>query len=159
GKTWQRQVLPDSEDALLLSYLQKHPFFSFKEIILPLIRARWLLAACRNAQTLSQEQLEYLRRESINFLIRQIDEVCRDAGFNSAELGAIAPGISSGLIPLTSFPQSVAESVTRVSPTPALSLDPVSQLEASVDLDNFAEETDSLNLAGFDPAMLGPTFS
>jgi hypothetical protein len=32
------------------------------------------------------------------------DEVCRDAGFNCTDLGAIAPGISSGLIPLATFP-------------------------------------------------------
>ena len=84
---WRCQVLPDSEDAILLSYLQNHPFFSFKETILPLIKARWLLAALRNSGTHSSTDLEYLRRESINFLLRQIDEVCRDAGFSYNELG------------------------------------------------------------------------
>jgi hypothetical protein len=97
---WRCQVLPDSEDAILLSYLQNHPFFSLKETILPLIKARWLLAALRNSGSHSSTDLEYLRRESINFLLRQIDEVCRDVGFNCTELGAIAPGISSGLIPI-----------------------------------------------------------
>jgi hypothetical protein len=96
--------LPDSEDAILLSYLQNHPFFSFKETILPLIKARWLLAALRNSGSHSSTDLEYLRRESINFLLRQIDKVCREAGFNCTDLGAIAPGISSGLIPLATFP-------------------------------------------------------
>jgi hypothetical protein len=84
---WRCQVLPDSEDAILLSYLQNHPFFSFKETILPLIKARWLLAALRKSGTHSSTDLEYLRRESINFLLRQIDEVCRDAGFSCNELG------------------------------------------------------------------------
>ena len=101
---WRCQVLPDSEDAILLSYLQNHPFFSLQETILPLIKARWLLASLRNSGSHSSTELEYLRRESINFLLRQIDEVCRDAGFNCTELGAIAPGISSGLIPLATFP-------------------------------------------------------
>ena len=101
---WRCQVLPDSEDAILLSYLQNHPFFSFQETILPLIKARWLLASLRNSGSHSSTDLEYLRRESINFLLRQIDEVCRDAGFNCTDLGAIAPGISSGLIPLATFP-------------------------------------------------------
>ncbi|MGB7892209.1 MAG: hypothetical protein WCF82_09960, partial [Microcoleus sp.] len=101
---WRCQFLPDSEDAILLSYLQNHPFFSLQETILPLIKARWLLASLRNSGSHSSTELEYLRRESINFLLRQIDEVCRDAGFNCTELGAIAPGISSGLIPLATFP-------------------------------------------------------
>ena len=101
---WRCQVLPDSEDAILLSYLQNHPFFSLQETILPLIKARWLLASLRNSGSHSSTELEYLRRESINFLLRQIDEVCRDAGFNCTELGVIAPGISSGLIPLATFP-------------------------------------------------------
>lgn len=84
---WRCQVLPDSEDAILLSYLQNHPFFSFQETILPLIKARWLLASLRNSGSHSSTELEYLRRESINFLLRQIDEVCRDAGFSCNELG------------------------------------------------------------------------
>jgi hypothetical protein len=59
----------------------------FKEMILPLIKARWLLAALRNSGSHSSTELEYLRRESINFLLRQIDEVCRDAEFSCNELG------------------------------------------------------------------------
>jgi hypothetical protein len=56
---WRCQVLPDSEDAILLSYLQNHPFFSFQETILPLIKARWLLAALRNSGSHSSTELEY----------------------------------------------------------------------------------------------------
>ena len=44
-------------------------------------------ATILNLWTGLSTELEYLRRESINFLLRQIDEVCRDAGFSCNELG------------------------------------------------------------------------
>ncbi|MGA9379286.1 MAG: hypothetical protein WBV73_11000 [Phormidium sp.] len=169
---WRCQVLPDSEDALLLYYLQNHPFFSFKEMILPLVRARWLLAAHRNAETHSKEQLEYLRRESINFFIRQIDEVCHDAGFDCADLGAIAPGVYSGLVPFKdSMPQTVAQTVSSVSPNLAssferfnkpdeLAVKSVESVESyQLDKPDVELQPTEFNLANFDPAMLGPTFS
>jgi hypothetical protein len=160
---WRCQVLPDSEDAILLSYLQNHPFFSFKETILPLIKARWLLAALRNSGSHSSTDLEYLRRESINFLLRQIDEVCRDVGFNCTELGAIAPGISSGLIPLATFSNlsnpgaSIATEFTAPESSKPASFPEEKEPEefsGEVEFENSA-----FNLAGFDPAMVGPSFS
>ncbi|MBD2186109.1 hypothetical protein H6S82_05130 [Planktothrix sp. FACHB-1355] len=162
------QYLPDSDEALLFSYLQNHPFFSFKEMILPLVRARWLLAAYRNAETHSKEQLEYLRRECINFFIRQIDEVCHDAGFDCAELGAIAPGVYSGLVPFKGMPQAVAESVSCVSPTVPSSFErfdkpdelAVKSVESyQLNKPDVELQSTEFNLANFDPAMLGPTFS
>jgi hypothetical protein len=103
-----------------------------------------------------------LRRESINFLLRQIDEVCRDAGFNCTDLGAIAPGISSGLIPLATFPHlsnpgasSAAELTAPESSNPA-------SLPEEKEAEEFAGEVEfensAFNLAGFDPAMVGPSF-
>ena len=160
---WRCQVLPDSEDAILLSYLQNHPFFSFQETILPLIKARWLLASLRNSGSHSSTELEYLRRESINFLLRQIDEVCRDAGFNCTDLGAIAPGISSGLIPLATFPHlsnpgaSIAAELTAPESSNPASLPEEKEAEefsGEVEFENSA-----FNLAGFYPAMVGPSFS
>ncbi|PSB53160.1 hypothetical protein C7B67_04315 [filamentous cyanobacterium Phorm 6] len=160
---WRCQVLPDSEDAILLSYLQNHPFFSFQETILPLIKARWLLVSLRNSGSHSSTDLEYLRRESINFLLRQIDEVCRDAGFNCTELGVIAPGISSGLIPLATFPHlsnsgaSIATELTAPESSNPASLPEEKEPEefsGEVEFENSA-----FNLAGFDPAMVGPSFS
>lgn len=160
---WRCQVLPDSEDAILLSYLQNHPFFSLKETILPLIKARWLLAALRNSGNHSSTDLEYLRRESINFLLRQIDEVCRDAGFNCTELGVIAPGISSGLIPLATFSHlsnpgaSIATELTTTECSKPASL---SEEKEPEDFSGELEfENSAFNLAGFDPAMVGPSFS
>ncbi|MCC3433934.1 MAG: hypothetical protein EAZ39_13930 [Oscillatoriales cyanobacterium] len=160
---WRCQILPDSEDAILLSYLQNHPFFSLKETILPLIKARWLLAALRNSGNHSSTDLEYLRRESINFLLRQIDEVCRDVGFNCTELGAIAPGISSGLIPLATFSQlsnpgaSIATELTTTECSKPASL---SEEKEPEDFSGELEfENSAFNLAGFDPAMVGPSFS
>jgi hypothetical protein len=160
---WRCQVLPDSEDAILLSYLQNHPFFSLKETILPLIKARWLLAALRNSGNHSSTDLEYLRRESINFLLRQIDEVCRDVGFNCTELGAIAPGISSGLIPLATFSHlsnpgaSIATELTTTECSKPASL---SEEKEPEDFSGELEfENSAFNLAGFDPAMVGPSFS
>ncbi len=160
---WRCQVLPDSEDAILLSYLENHPFFSLKETILPLIKARWLLAALRNNGSHSSTELEYLRRESINYLLRQIDEVCRDAGFNCTELGAIAPGISSGLIPLATLAHlsnpgaSIATEFTAPETSQPASLPEEKEAEefsGEVELENSA-----FNLSGFDPAMVGPSFS
>jgi hypothetical protein len=160
---WRCQVLPDSEDAILLSYLQNHPFFSFPETILPLLKARWLLASLRNSGSHSSTELEYLRRESINFLLRQIDEVCRDAGFNCTDLGAIAPGISSGLIPLATFPHlsnpgaSIAAELTAPESSKPASLPEEKEPEEfsrEVEFENSA-----FNLAGFSPAMVGPSFS
>ncbi|WP_341731873.1 hypothetical protein [Microcoleus sp. EPA2] len=160
---WRCQVLPDSEDAILLSYLQNHPFFSLKETILPLIKARWLLAALRNSGNHSSTDLEYLRRESINFLLRQIDEVCRDVGFNCTELGAIAPGISSGLIPLATFSHlsnpgaSIATELTTTECSKPASLSEEKEPEDFAGEVEF--ENSAFNLAGFDPAMVGPSFS
>lgn len=164
--------LPNTDDALLISYLQNHPFFSFKEMILPLVRARWLLAAHRNAETHSKEQLEYLRRECINFFIRQIDEVCHDAGFDCADLGAIAPGVYSGLVPFKdTMPQTVAQTVSSVSPNVAssferfnkpdeLAVKSVESVESyQLDKPDVELQPTEFNLANFDPAMLGPTFS
>ncbi|WP_341739809.1 hypothetical protein [Microcoleus sp. CAWBG640] len=160
---WRCQVLPDSEDAILLSYLQNHPFFSFKETILPLIKARWLLAALRNSGNHSSTDLEYLRRESINFLLRQIDEVCRDVGFNCTELGAIAPGISSGLIPLATFSHLSnpgASIATELTTTECLKPANLSEEKEPEEFSGELEfENSAFNLAGFDPAMVGPSFS
>ena len=160
---WRCQVLPDSEDAILLSYLQNHPFFSFQETILPLIKARWLLAALRNSGSHSSTELEYLRRESINFLLRQIDEVCRDAGFNCTDLGAIAPGISSGLIPLATFPHLSNSGASIATELTAPESSNPASLPEEKEPEEFSREVEfensAFNLAGFSPAMVGPSFS
>jgi hypothetical protein len=96
-------------------------------------------------------------------LLRQIDEVCRDAGFNCTDLGAIAPGISSGLIPLATFPHlsnsgaSIAAELTAPESSKSASLP--EEKEAEEFLGEVEFENSAFNLAGFDPAMVGPSFS
>lgn len=158
------QPYSDSDEGILLNYLLNHPVYDHKEAAFKAFKAFWKAVAYQKSGVASSEQVHQLGWDCIDALLNHVDYICANLELNRQQLGSLLvargcahhPECSPYFLGLKYQPESQIPSAFPNS-TPR---EPVSKLEEpAVEIDDFEADTDLFNLANFDPAMLGPTFS
>ena len=173
------QPYADSPDGILLRYLLNHPVYDAKRAAFEAFEAFWKALAYQAQGAGSEEELRLLGIDCINSLLNQVDYICARLELDGEQLGAML--VSRGCAHLPGyFPSFVPGSVSartrghasksaiasapsrqpHQSPTVSPDVSLESELEGlDLNFEGDRSDTGALNLAGFDSAMLGPTFS
>lgn len=91
---WRYQPPVDSDQAVLLSYIQDrelHPDANTREMILRAISAYYMPLALLNEGNKTAAQLQQIGIESVFALLRQVDYLCAALGLDRSKFGGVVP--------------------------------------------------------------------
>lgn len=158
------QPYADSEDGILLNYLLNHPVYDPKEAAFKAYKAFWKALAYSAAGAADSERNKQLGWDCINALLNQVDHISACLELNRQQLGSLL--VARGCAHHTECSphflglKSQAASAVGSDFSPEINLNLIGETD-SVAVETDEEEVDDsgFDLAGFDPAMVGPTFS
>jgi hypothetical protein len=158
------QPYADSEDGILLNYLLNHPVYDPKEAAFKAYKAFWKALAYSAAGAAESERNKQLGWDCINALLNQVDYIAACLELNRQQLGSllVARGCAhhTECYPYFLGLKSQAASAIGSGFTPEISSNLIGETDSTATESDEEEVDDSgLDLVGFDPAMVGPTFS
>lgn len=162
------QPYADSDEGILFNYLLNHPVYDQKEAALKAFKPFWKALAYQNTGAASPEKVRQLGWDCINALLSQVEHICACLELEQQQLGAllIAKGCAFYAECSPYFLGFKSQTENAISSGFALPIQtkPVSENEPEEVPTQFFEsrsqvQSTEFNLANFDPAMLGPTFS
>lgn len=134
---WRYQPPVDSDQAVLLSYIQDrelHPDANTREMILRAISAYYMPLALLNEGNKTAAQLQQIGIESVFALLRQVDYLCAALGLDRSKFGGVVP-MGIGMWP--AFGAPVAESSNYQLPNSMLTQKQESDIEEHFDPDEW----------------------
>ena len=160
----------DSPEGILVNYLLHHPVYDSKRVAFEAFEAFWKALAYQAQSAGSEEEVRILGWDCINSLLNQVDYIRARLELDGSQLGALLvsrgcahlPGYLPSFVPSAGFTtanQSVPSKPSHQSSRAPQAISSALELEQMTDSEADPSESDTVNLAGFDPAMLGPTFS
>ncbi|MEG5006170.1 hypothetical protein QUB17_21345 [Microcoleus sp. B5-C4] len=160
----------DSPEGILVNYLLHHPVYDSKRVAFDAFEAFWKALAYQAQGASSEEEVRILGWDCINSLLNQVDYIRARLELDGSQLGSLLvsrgcahlPGYLPSFVPSTGFTtasESVLSKPSRQSSPAPQAISSSLELEQVTDSEADPSEGDTVNLAGFDPAMLGPTFS
>lgn len=160
----------DSPEGILVNYLLHHPVYDSKRVAFEAFEAFWKALAYQAQGAASEQEVRILGWDCINSLLNQVDYIRARLELDGSQLGALLvsrgcahlPGYLPSFVPSAGFTtasESFPSKPSRQSSRAPQAISSVLELEEVTDSEADPSEGDTVNLAGFDPAMLGPTFS
>lgn len=134
---WRYQPPVDSDQAVLLSYIQDrelHPDANTREMILRAISAYYMPLALLNEGNKTAAQLQQIGIESVFALLRQVDYLCAALGLDRSKFGGVVP---MGIGMWSAFGAPVAESSNYQLPNSMLTQKQQSDIEEHFDPDEW----------------------